>query len=283
MLIAVAGCLPRLPASFPMTMPENSGNMIHARAPQQILGRRSTIEYHTQPWWLAGEKDFSDFVNKHCDHLVISSMTNSIKVNSGRTAQYNRFRKMLDMYDVPITVFGLGVRSPVDDLSQAWIPDEAVAMLRHLEERAGTIGVRGEFTKKVFAELARVTDVQVTGCPSFFSNPKAFGDLRTELKSPGPGTYTYSGTRYSRPEERAQFMKVVHGDGIYIEPTNRTTTARTCRRCGGADRHPRLPGQEPARDQPAGGPSPARVAWSTATAPGRAWATPTRRPRPAVS
>lgn len=219
-MIAVAGCLPKMPAAFPLDVEENSGNMIHARAPQRILGPRNTVEYHTQRWVLAGEKNFADFVNKHCDHLVIS-MTNSVKVNSTMTKRYVNFERMLDMYDVPITIFGLGVRSPTDDLSQATIPDEAVSMLRHLEERAGPIGVRGEFTKKVFAELAGVTDVQVTGCPSFFSEPRAFGALRKELQNPRPGTYTYSGTKYERPEERAQFLRVVHGDGIYVEPTNR--------------------------------------------------------------
>lgn len=219
-MIAVAGCLPSMPASFPLDIEENSGNMIHARAPQRILGPKRTVEYHTMRWVLAGEKNYADFVNKHCSHLVIS-MTNSVKVNSTMTARYVKFQRMLEMYDVPITIFGLGVRSPTDDLSQATIPDEAITMLRYLEERCGPIGVRGEFTKRVFAELAGVTDVQVTGCPSFFSEPKAFAALRKELKNPRPGTYTYSGTRYERPEERAQFLRVARGDGIYIEPTNR--------------------------------------------------------------
>lgn len=220
-MIAIAGCLPRLPGTFPLTMDENSGNMIHARAPQRMFGRRKVVEYHTQAWVLAGEHNFADFVNKHCSHLVIS-MTNSIKVNSSMTERYVKFQRMLEMYDVPITIFGLGVRSPTDDLAQAAIPDEGVQMLRYLEQRsAGPIGVRGEFTKKVFAELAGVTNVQVTGCPSFFSEPQGFAALRRELKNPRPGTYTYSGTKYDRPEERAQFLRTVQGDGIYIEPTHR--------------------------------------------------------------
>ena len=32
-MIAVAGCLPKMPAAFPLDVEENSGNMIHARAP----------------------------------------------------------------------------------------------------------------------------------------------------------------------------------------------------------------------------------------------------------
>ncbi|MGO0575850.1 polysaccharide pyruvyl transferase family protein [Ornithinimicrobium panacihumi] len=219
-MIAVAGCYPRMPQKFPLDMDENSGNMIHARAPQRILGEDKTVEYHTMRWSLAGEKSYADFVNKHCNHLVIS-MTNTIKVNSGIKDKYVRFQRMLELYDVPITIFGLGVRSPVDDLSEATIPDEAITMLRYMEERCGPIGVRGEFTKKVFEELAGVTNVQVTGCPSFFSEPAAFSALRRQLANPQPGTYTYSGTKYERAAERAQFLRIVKGDGIYIEPTHR--------------------------------------------------------------
>lgn len=220
-MIAISGCLPRMPGSYPLDTAENAGNMIHARAPQRILKGARTMEYHTQPWArFSGETSFVDFVNKHCDHLIIS-MTNTIKVNAGWAQRYVNFQRLLERYDVPITIFGLGVRSPTDDLSQATIPDEAVTMLRYLEQRAGPIGVRGEFTKQVFATLAGVTDVQVTGCPSFFSEPGAFAKLRKELASPRRGTYTYAGTRYERPEELAQLVKSVQGDGYYIEATNK--------------------------------------------------------------
>lgn len=218
-MIAIAGCLPRLPDSFPLGLAENSGNMIHARAPRRIFGRTNTVEYHQDRWGIAGERHFRDFVNQHCDHLIIT-MTNSIKVNADFRQNYVRVQRMLEMYDVPITIFGLGVRSPTTDLSTATIPDEAVTLLRYMAERCGPIGVRGEFSKAVFAELAGVTNVQVTGCPSFFSQPGSFLALREQLRDPQPGTYTYSGTRYERPEERAQFLKVARGDGIYIEPTN---------------------------------------------------------------
>lgn len=217
-MIAIAGCRPRMPDAFPLGLAENTGNMIHARAPQRIF-RKRTVEYHTDPWRLAGEPHFRDFVNKHCDHLILT-MTNSIKVNADFRQNYVRVQRMLEMYDVPITIFGLGVRSPTTDLSTATIPQEAISLLRYMEERCGPIGVRGEFTKEVFAELAGVTNVQVTGCPSFFSQPGSFSALRQQLRDPQPGTYTYSGTRYERPEERAQFLKAVRGDGIYIEPTS---------------------------------------------------------------
>lgn len=191
--------------------------MIHARAPQRIL--IDAVEYHTSPWAASGERSFADFVNKHCSHLVLS-MTNSIKVNSSATQRYRRLRAMLELYDVPIVIFGLGVRSPVDDLSQASIPQDAIDVLRYMETRCGPIGVRGEFTAKVFRELAGVRNVVVTGCPSFFSEPKSLARLRRNLAEPSGSTYSYAGTRYDRPQELAQLLKAVHGDGYYIETTS---------------------------------------------------------------
>lgn len=218
-MIGIVGNLPRMPHTFPLDHPENAGNMIHARAPQRMFDRRQTIEYNTQPWLLWGEKSYADFVNTHCDHLIVT-MANTIWVNKDFSEKYRRFQRMLELYDVPLTIFGLGVRSPVEDLSEAWLPDAAIDMLRYMEERAAPIGVRGEFTKQVFEKLAGVTKVQVTGCPSFFSEPAAFGRLRNNLKKGKPGTFSYSGTKYERPEERALLLRTVKDEGIYIEPTN---------------------------------------------------------------
>ncbi|WP_259285470.1 hypothetical protein [Escherichia coli] len=38
--IGVIGCLPELPVDFPLLMPENSGNMIHAEAPLRMFPRQ---------------------------------------------------------------------------------------------------------------------------------------------------------------------------------------------------------------------------------------------------
>lgn len=219
MRIAVTGNLPRMPYSYPLDKPENSGNMIHARAPQRIFKKETVFHSSDTSWRSFGERSFSDFVNRHCDHLIIT-MANTIKVNSGITKPYGRFSSMLDLYDVPITIFGIGVRSPHEDISDTWLPQEAIDMMKHMSERCGTIGVRGEFTKKVFAHHADVTDVMVTGCPSFFSEPEAFRRLQKELCAPRVGSFTYSGTKYFRAAERMQFVQSVKGDGYYIEPTS---------------------------------------------------------------
>lgn len=218
-MIGIVGNLPRMPRNFPLDHGENAGNMIHARAPQRMFDRRLTIEYNTQPWLLWGEKSYADFVNKHCDHLIVT-MANTMWVNKDFSEKYRRFQRMLELYDVPITIFGLGVRSPVEDLTDAWLPQTAVDLLKYLEERAAPIGVRGEFTKQVLEKLAGVTKVQVTGCPSFFSEPAAFQRLRNNLTKGKPGVFSYSGTKYERPEERALLLRTLKNDGVYIEPTN---------------------------------------------------------------
>ncbi|MDN5685496.1 MAG: polysaccharide pyruvyl transferase family protein [Brachybacterium sp.] len=218
-MIGIVGNLPRMPHTFPLDHGENAGNMIHARAPQRMFDRRQTIEYNTQPWVLWGEKSYADFVNTHCDHLIVT-MANTIWVNKDFSEKYRRFQRMLELYDVPITFFGLGVRSPVEDLSDAWLPQAAIDLLRYMEERAAPIGVRGEFTKQVLEKLAGVTKVQVTGCPSFFSEPGAFKQLRSNLRKGKPGTFAYSGTKYTRPEERALLLRTLKSEGVYIEPTN---------------------------------------------------------------
>lgn len=35
--VAVTGCRPQLPVEFPINMPENAGNMIHAQAPLRMF------------------------------------------------------------------------------------------------------------------------------------------------------------------------------------------------------------------------------------------------------
>lgn len=216
-MIGVAGNRARMPQAYPLGLTENAGNMIHARAPLRILA--DTVDYHTDRWKSSGAASFADFVNKHCSHLVIT-MANSVWVNtdSGRE-RYRKFTKMLELYDVPIVIFGLGVRSPTQDLSEATLVPEAVEMLQYMQQRCGTIGVRGPFTQKVFAELAGVTDVVVTGCPSFYSEPRAFKRLRNNLKKGKPGVHAYAGTNYQRPSDLSQFGRTVRNGGYYIETT----------------------------------------------------------------
>lgn len=68
--IGVIGCLPELPVDFPLLMPENSGNMIHAEAPLRMFPR--AVHYKDSRFILSGETSFRNFVNKTCSHLIIT-------------------------------------------------------------------------------------------------------------------------------------------------------------------------------------------------------------------
>ncbi|HFI3775255.1 TPA: hypothetical protein ACGP52_002678 [Escherichia coli] len=77
--IGVIGCLPELPVDFPLLMPENSGNMIHAEAPLRMFPR--AVHYKDSRFILSGETSFRNFVNKTCSHLIIT-LANSLSLES---------------------------------------------------------------------------------------------------------------------------------------------------------------------------------------------------------
>ena len=218
-LIAIYGNKPRMPRSFPLDMAENAGNMIHVRAPQRMFRRDGAMEYFTDNWKALGSRDYAEFVNSYASRMIVT-MANTIKLDSPRSDVYLRFKAMLEQYKVPITIFGLGTRSHTENLDEISLSPGAVELLQYLDERCAPVGVRGAFTKKVFEEKAGMKNVVVTGCPSFFSEPKAFDSLERNLKTSKPGVFTFSGTKYFRESERALFLKTVNSETFYIEPVD---------------------------------------------------------------
>ena len=76
-IVGVYGNKPRLPYSFPLAFPENAGNMIHARAPLQMLPDNA-VEFFTGDWRLLADGSFAEFVNRRCDGLIVT-MANTIR------------------------------------------------------------------------------------------------------------------------------------------------------------------------------------------------------------
>lgn len=218
-IVGVYGNKPSLPYSFPLAFPENAGNMIHARAPLQMLPDNA-VEFFTGDWRLLADGSFAEFVNKRCDGLIVT-MANTIRTNDEDGSLYSRFQRMLEQYTVPLTVFGLGSRSATEDLDQISLTPEAVELLQYLEDRAAPIGVRGEFTAKLLRLKAGVEDVVITGCPSFYSEPDAFQRLQRQLRNPEPGVTTFSGTQFKRHEELTWLVNIAKSDGYLIEPVSR--------------------------------------------------------------
>lgn len=114
--IGVIGCLPELPVDFPLLMPENSGNMIHAEAPLRMFPR--AVHYKDSRFILSGETSFRNFVNKTCSHLIIT-LANSLSLEKPNPEKYKRLLDSLKQYDVPIIVFGLGIQSSSRDINKA--------------------------------------------------------------------------------------------------------------------------------------------------------------------
>lgn len=83
----------------------------------------------------------------------------------------------IDATNLPCVVVGLGAQADdptvlPEDLA---LPDAVKRFARSLSDRSKTIGVRGDFTKRVLASIG-VHNTVVTGCPSQTINPRVTGD-----------------------------------------------------------------------------------------------------------
>ena len=215
--IGVMGCLPKLPSDFPLTYPENSGNMVHANAPFRMFGTAFFIRDFD--YTAIGYSNFADFVNKKCSHLIIT-LANTLKIGDNDGGKYVRLSNFISKIDKPIVVFGLGVQSKTQNLSEANLPKEAINLIKELSQKSFYLGVRGIYTKQVIEKLCGINNIFVTGCPSIFSNPSAFKLLRKNLTKP-IGRPAYSGTHYHQDYEKKLLINAIKNDRWLIEPVNK--------------------------------------------------------------
>ncbi|RZN19942.1 MULTISPECIES: polysaccharide pyruvyl transferase family protein [unclassified Escherichia] len=218
--IGVIGCLPELPVDFPLLIPENSGNMVHAEAPLRMFSR--AVHYRDSSFILSGETNFKDFVNKTCSHLIIT-LANSLSLEKPSPDKYKRLLDSLKQYDVPIIVFGLGIQSSVRDINKAELCKEAIELLDFLSFKAMYLGVRGEFTKKVIEKCTNIKNVFVTGCPSLFSDPIALRVLYEKYTKRDFNVASINVTNLSRVSEKQLFERAVLSNSFFIEPVNKRT------------------------------------------------------------
>ena len=217
MNIGVIGCLPELPLEFPITMSENSGNMVHAIAPLKMF--ENAVYYKNSNFKLAGENSFRNFVNNTCSHLIIT-LANTITLDKPDNGKYLRLRKSLEQYKVPIIVFGLGIQAKNRDLENAIMPEEAINLVKYLSSKAVALGVRGEYTKQVIEKFCHIDNVFVTGCPSLFSNVEGLHNLKnnwTDLSGKG-GVHI---TNVAREDEKLLLDKAITMEHFMIEPVSR--------------------------------------------------------------
>lgn len=221
MTIAVNGCLRRLPATFPLETPENTGNTIHANAPFEMFA--DAIHARDNAWRMTGATSFSEFVNRHCTHLVFT-FANTLKVNADNGPQFARLLSFLKSIDKPVVAFGLGVQSQSDDLSDATFPPEVIECMQYLAQMSPVVGVRGERTRQVLADLCDVHNVQVVGCPSVFSRPEPLARVRENLTTL-KGRPVYNGTKYHEAGEKALLHEAIRSRAFLVEPVNKLNHA----------------------------------------------------------
>lgn len=215
--IAVTGCLTKLPMDFPLVMPENSGNMIHAQAPLSMF--KGAVYARDNPHLMMGYNSFKEFVNKECSHLIVT-FANTLKVNEISGERFAKTLDFLRQFECKIIVFGLGIQAKTLDLEDAKLPNEAIELLRFLSDKATYLGVRGESTKLVVEKNCGINNVFVTGCPSIFSGLKSFDEVRQNLKYPR-GRPAFSATRFFEDIENKLFLNAFKSDYWLIEPVNK--------------------------------------------------------------
>ncbi|MGP9734867.1 polysaccharide pyruvyl transferase family protein [Brachybacterium sp. AOP42-C2-15] len=216
--IAVGGIAQDMVDDFPFS-DENSGNMIHGRAPFEMFN--SAVDVRRSGWrkyYQAGTP--IDFINGQCSHYVFSC-ANFLQFGNftdRKRAAYSSLQKSLEPVEVPLVIFGLGAQAPASgEISPDGIPPEAVEFMKFLGEKCEVISVRGEFTARVFRELAGVENTLVTGCPSFFQRPDAFAELKEYLKGPREGVLFYNATHLRSKEERVLMQRAILEHQYWLE------------------------------------------------------------------
>lgn len=224
-MIGVTGILNSLPETFPLVTHENSGNMIHGDAPFKLFDDAYLAINRDWPGYKPGAR-FKDFVNEKCSHVIITC-ANVFRANDfgeNIRRRYLKLIEMLDGYEKPVILFGLGVQSKERDLNKVSFPPEAIAAMKAIATKSKAVSVRGKFTLEVLQKFGNVKNAYVTGCPSFFSYPESFGQLKhnvERLKSNQQPRIAFSGTHHRAKAEQSMLSKTIDVNGFFIEPHDR--------------------------------------------------------------
>lgn len=224
-VIATSGIRKSLPIEFPVEMAENSGNIIHGTAPDRLFP--NTMSSLERNWRVAtGHTSFRDFVSDECSHIIIT-MANLFRIDD-HSAQiresYRKFTRSIRGYNKPLIIFGMGAqKSKMARFEPSMLPEEGIEALRAIGEKATTVSVRGEFTKEMLEAVIGPCDdrVFVTGCPSYYSNPSAFGQIEARLQRGIGDRISVNLTKYNRDAEKKILNEAVANDYYLVEPSNK--------------------------------------------------------------
>lgn len=220
--IAVGGIATSMVDDFPYS-PENAGNMIHGQAPYDLFKNAIDVRRNGYARFYEAPSTI-DFINEQCSHYIFSC-ANFIQFNNHTDAKrqaYLRLIKSLDACKIPLVIFGLGAQAPnAETARRENLPPEAIEFMKFLGEKCEVISVRGEFTARVFREYAGVSNTHVTGCPSFYSKPDAFRELRNYLNGPREGSIAYNSTHLKNMYEKQMIQRAIQEGHFWVEVSNR--------------------------------------------------------------
>jgi len=202
-----------MPPGFPLTMPENAGNMIHADAAFRIV--RNAV-FHTREW--PANASVVDFVENECSHIVYI-FANALRLGDTEPRQFENTVRFLEETTKPVIAFGLGAQADSLDAHDDPLPDAAIRMLRILSERCTSIGVRGAFTQRVLNHHG-VTNVRITGCPSLYTNLDP--DFRIDTGADrSDRDIAFAGTHFFRDKEAALLGFAIRNGFQHVEPVSK--------------------------------------------------------------
>lgn len=133
--------------------------------------------------------------NKEMD-IIVLLLANIIRNTDNNEQQASRLYNLIKDTDIPIFVMSIGVQNGNTTTIPTFGPS-CTKLMKLLAEKCKTIGVRGEYTKKVFSEYG-IDNTDIIGCPSIFMNDNLSMGVdiekkyKEEIKSLGvsfPGDY----------------------------------------------------------------------------------------------
>lgn len=202
----------------------NSGNLIFQYAVSSFIKNKKV---HISP----SENDYSELelVNK-CSHLIFPA-ANHLRLG----ADLSNLNNYLEGIDKPLIVLGLGAQSAslngeLDLISNLKKDAEIMRFIRILRDKGVIVSVRGEYSRKVCAELG-LHDVLVLGCPSVWLNPNPkLGEIiehklirfnqnfsKNRLAVTAAAPFEIYEDQHKKNLERLLFDFLRQNEGIYVQ------------------------------------------------------------------
>ncbi len=191
--------------------------MVHAQAPFKMFPNAVGVEYG---WKQEGYSSFAHFPNEKCKAVIIP-FANTIRTDPKHDARGEALSKSLDSFTIPVIPFDVGAQAPSTNLDEASLGPGMQAFVRKLVEVSPAVSVRGDFTYGLFKKYATVDNIHITGCPSFFSRPESFVELRAFLSTnPDYRDIAFAGSLHHLPTHKRQLYATIEQNAYIIEPVN---------------------------------------------------------------